>query len=303
MFKRIILFMAVNLLIVLTISVVTSLLGVNQYVTSRGLDYQQLMVFCLVWGMGGAFLSLAISRWIAKFAMGVQVLEPNTTHAEGRWLVQSVHRLAKQAGMTVMPEVGLYESEEPNAFATGPTRNRALVAVSSGMMQRMDKNQVEGVLGHEITHIVNGDMVTMTLLQGVVNAFVMFFARVIGFAVAQAVRGEKEEFSPMVMFIVTMVLQIFLGILGMTVVAWFSRAREFRADAGGARLAGREKMIGALEGLKRVFELPAPQEAAQPASIAAFKISGRPGGGLASLFATHPPLDDRIAALKRGVGR
>ncbi len=299
MFKRIFLFMAVNLLIVVTISIVASVLGVNQYLTRSGLNYQALLFFCLLWGFGGAFISLGLSRIMAKWMLGVQVLESGTTHPEGRWLVETVHRLARQGGIQTMPEVGFYESDEVNAFATGPTKNRALVAVSAGLMRRMDKGQIEGVLGHEVTHIVNGDMVTMTLVQGVVNAFVMFIARVIAYAVSQTVREESRY---MVMFAVTIALEITLSILGMIVVASFSRAREYRADAGGARLAGRDKMISALEGLKRAMELPEPEGAPQPASLATLKISGKHGGVL-SLFATHPPLDARIAALRAGSAR
>lgn len=294
MLKRIFLFMAVNLLIIVTISIVTSLLGVNRYLTASGLNVEALLVFCLVWGFGGAFISLGLSRVMAKWMLGVQVIDPNTTHPEGRWLVETVHRLARQAGLKTMPEVGFYESEEINAFATGPTRNRALVAVSAGLMRRMDKGQVEGVLGHEVAHITNGDMVTMTLLQGIINAFVMFFARIIAYALSQSVREESRH---MVMFVVTIVLEIALSVLGMIVVAWFSRHREYRADAGGARLAGRDKMIAALQGLKRALELPEPEGEEQPASLATLKISGKPGGFFA-LFATHPSLDDRIAALR-----
>jgi heat shock protein HtpX len=291
MAKRIILFVLVNILVMVTISIVVSLLGVGGYVGAAGLDYGALFVFCLVWGMGGAFISLLLSRIMAKMMLGVKVIDTATTNPEERWLVDTVHRLATQAKLP-MPEVGWYESEEVNAFATGPSKSRALVAVSSGLMSRMSREQVEGVLGHELTHVANGDMVTMTLIQGVVNAFVMFIARIIAFFVSQSMR---EEWRAMTNLIVTIVMQIALSLLGMMVVAWFSREREFRADAGGANLAGRGKMIGALEALKRTTELVDTEQQ----SLATLKIASKPGS-VTSLFATHPPLDVRIEALKRG---
>jgi len=290
MAKRIFLFLMVNILVMVTISIVVSVLGVGRYVGAGGLQYGTLFMFCLVWGMGGAFISLLLSRIMAKMMLGVKVIDPATANADERWLVETVHRLARQAKLP-LPEVGWYESDEVNAFATGPSRSRALVAVSSGLMNRMGRDQVEGVLGHEITHVANGDMVTMTLLQGVVNAIVMFIARIIAFFVSQ---GVREESRAMVNFLVTIVLQIGLSVLGMMVVAWFSRQREFRADAGGAQLAGKPKMIGALEALQRTTELVDTQQQ----SLATLKIASKPGGFL-SLFATHPPLDVRIEALKR----
>ncbi len=291
--KRIFLFMAVNLLVVVTISIVLQVLGVHGYMTARGIDYSALLVFCLVWGMGGAFISLALSRIMAKWMMKVKVIDPARASGDAAWLVQTVHGLARAADLPEMPEVGIYESPEVNAFATGPTKSRALVAVSLGLLQNMDRRQVEGVLGHEISHVANGDMVTMALIQGVINAFVMFFARVIAFAVSQQV---KENARRTVQFMVTIVLEILLSFLGMMVVAAFSRWREFRADAGSARLAGREKMIAALEALRRSTGLVDNRQAA----LAAFKISGRRGGMLA-LIATHPPLEERIARLQRAV--
>jgi heat shock protein HtpX len=290
MFKRIILFMAVNVLIMISISIVVSILGVGRYVGPAGLDYSALFIFCLVWGMGGAFISLLLSKWLAKMMLGVRVIDPDTTNADERWLLQTVYRLADQARLPGKPEVGWYDSPEVNAFATGATRGGALVAVSSGLMNRMTRDQVEGVLGHEITHVSNGDMVTMALVQGVVNAFVMFIARIIAFFVSQSVR---EESRAMVDFMVTIVLQIVLSLLGMIVVAWFSRQREFRADAGGAALAGKQKMIGALEALKSTTELVDTKDA----SLATLKIAGRPASFL-GLFATHPPLEVRIEALR-----
>jgi heat shock protein HtpX len=297
--KRIFLFLALNLVVVLTISILLNVLGVRPYLTAQGIDYNSLMAFCLVWGMGGAFISLALSRVMAKWMMGVQVIDPNTQDSDLQQLVQMVHSLARAAHLPKMPEVGIYNSPEVNAFATGPTKSRALVAVSSGLLNRMSPSELEGVLGHEITHVANGDMVTMTLVQGVVNAFVMFLSRAIAFALAQAMRGDRDErdrggMSYPIFFIVQFVLEIVFMILGSIIVAAFSRMREYRADAGGARLAGRENMIGALQALKRTFELVDP--AAQPA-VQTLKINGRPKGFFA-LFATHPPLDERIARLQ-----
>ncbi|MBI4083867.1 MAG: protease HtpX [Candidatus Lambdaproteobacteria bacterium] len=289
--KRIFLFVVVNVLIMATISIVLNVLGVGPYLTRYGINYSALALFCLAWGFGGAFISLALSRLMAKWMMGVEVIDPAVRDPEVRWLVDTVHRYAKAAGLTTMPQVGVYESPDLNAFATGPTRNRSLVAVSTGLMQRMRRDQVEGVLGHELAHIANGDMVTMTLIQGVVNAFVMFIARVIAFGFSQTVR---EEWRQMAMFLTTIVLEILLSILGSIVVAYFSRWREFRADRGGAALAGRERMIAALQGLKQNLELPAEEE---HKSLATLKISGTSGGVMA-LFATHPDLDVRIAALQ-----
>jgi heat shock protein HtpX len=289
--KRIFLFFAVNLLILITISVLMSVLGIGRYITPYGIDYTQLALFCLLWGFGGAFISLALSRIMAKWMMGVKVIESGTRDNSERWLLETVHRLAKQAGLPAMPEVGFYNSPDANAFATGPSARRALVAVSSGLMTRMSRGQVEGVLAHEITHVANGDMVTMTLVQGIVNAFVMFIARVIAYAVSSNVRDEMRF---MVQLVTIIVLEIALSFLGLIVVAWFSRQREFRADAGGARLAGRENMIGALQALQSTVALAQREE---HASIAAFKISGK-AGGFARLFATHPPLAERIKRLQ-----
>lgn len=295
--KRIFLFLSINILIVLTISTLLSVLGVKPYLSARGIEYGSLIVFCLAWGMGGAFISLALSRITAKWMMGVQVIPADTRDPELRELVQTVHELSRAAKLPVMPEVGVYQSDEINAFATGPTKSRSLVAVSSGLLHRMNSNEVHGVLGHEVAHIANGDMVTMTLLQGVVNAFVMFLARVIAFAVTMGRQDNEEETStgPSLAYYVTQfVLEIFFMILGSMVVAWFSRYREFRADQGGAKLAGTENMIQALQGLQRTLDQVDPQ--AQPA-IQSMKISGR-GGGILKLFSTHPPLEDRIQRLK-----
>ena len=296
--KRIFLFMLVNILVMTTISIVTNVLGLRPYMTGYGIDYGQLMIFCLIWGMAGSFISLALSRVMAKWMMGVKVIDPQTTDARTRDVLEMVYRLSDQAGLPARPEVGIYESPEVNAFATGPTKSRALVAVSTGLLNRMNRDQVEGVLGHEIAHVANGDMVTMTLLQGIINAFVMFLARVIGYAIASSSRSSDDDRpNYMMQSIVTIVLEIFLSILGSIVVAAFSRWREFRADKGGARLAGRGKMIAALEALKSLHEIGPVVEPENQKAIAAFKISSRRSGWLA-LFSTHPDLDSRIEALK-----
>jgi heat shock protein HtpX len=297
--KRIVLFLALNILVVFTISVLLQVLGIGPYITQYGIDYVTLMEFCLVWGMGGAFISLALSRVMAKWMMGVQVIDPSVRDPELQQLVQMVHHLARSAGISTMPEVGIYDSPEVNAFATGPTKNRALVAVSSGLLSRMKENEMEGVLGHEVSHVANGDMVTMTLLQGVVNAFAMFLSRAIAFAITQALRGDRDDrergMGGMMTFAIQMALEIVFMILGSMIVAWFSRYREFKADAGGARLAGRDHMISALEALRRMYEIQDP--VAQAPAVETLKIAGHPRG-LMRLFSSHPPLEDRIARLE-----
>jgi heat shock protein HtpX len=297
-FKRIFLFIAVNILVLVTISITMSVLGVQPYLTDRGIDYSSLLVFCGVFGFVGAFVSLALSRIMAKMMMGVRVIDPSRPGSQvERDLVAVVHRLAQKAGLPAMPEVGMYSSPEVNAFATGPTKSRSLVAVSTGLLERMDSNAVEGVLGHEIAHIANGDMVTMTLIQGVVNTFVMFFARIAAWGVSQAFAGNRDSDegpSPWIHFIAVIVFEILFSLLGAIVVAFYSRSREFRADKGSASLAGREKMIHALQALKSsVGHIDERNQ-----SIASLKISGK-SGGLMSLLATHPDLDVRIAALRR----
>lgn len=294
--KRVFLFLVVNFLVILTVSLVLNLLNVRPFLRSHGLDYNQLLVFCLVWGMGGAFISLALSRIMAKWMMGVHLIDPDRATGTEAQLVDMVHRLAKRAGLPSMPEVGIYESPEVNAFATGPTKSRALVAVSSGLLRRMNAIEMEGVLGHEITHIANGDMVTMTLVQGVVNAFVMFFARVLAYAVMQMSRRENNENtgSSLLYYVLVFVFEIIFMLLGSIVVATYSRFREFRADSGGARLAGREKMLAALHALQRTVQIQDPKT--QQSAIQAFKISSR--SNLLHLFATHPPLEDRIHRLE-----
>jgi len=288
--KRIFLFMAVNILILVTLSVTLNLLGVRPYLTAYGINYTSLAEFCLIWGMGGAFISLGLSRIMAKWMMGVQVIDPAAARGDAAELVAMVHHLATAAGLPALPQVGIYESPEVNAFATGPTKSRALVAVSTGLLNAMGREELEGVLGHEISHVANGDMVTMTLVQGIVNAFVMFLARVIGFFISQQVKEENQRW---VNFLVVIVLEILLSLLGMMVVAFFSRSREFRADAGSAKIAGRDKMIAALENLQRTYE---PLDTHNQA-MATLKISGKSGGFMV-LLSTHPPLAARIAALR-----
>ncbi|OGR44586.1 MAG: zinc metalloprotease HtpX [Elusimicrobia bacterium GWA2_61_42] len=293
--KRIFLFLAVNILILATLSITMRILGVGAYFGARGIDYQNLMLFCLVWGMGGAFISLGLSRVMAKWMMGVVVIDPDTRDPGLGELVRTVHKLARAANLPAMPEVGYYPSPEVNAFATGPTKSRALVAVSAGLLERMDRAELEGVLAHEIAHVANGDMVTMTLIQGIINAFVMFLARVIAFFIAN--RGRDSESSSGPSYLVIFLLEMALSVLGMIVVSAFSRRREYRADEGGAQLAGRTNMIKALEALQSTV---AYADLTNKEALATLKISGKPKGFF-SLFATHPPLEERIARLKAAV--
>jgi heat shock protein HtpX len=286
--KRILLFVFTNLAILVTLSIVLNLLGIaGYYRPDGGINHMALMVFAFVWGMGGAFISLLMSRFIAKRALGVKLVTGQTGHAELDWLYHTVSRLAQQANLP-MPEVGYYESPEVNAFATGPSKKKSLVAVSSGLLAGMRREETEGVLAHELAHIQNGDMVTMTLIQGVVNAFVLYLSRVIAGIVRNAV---DARYAMIVGFAVTIALDILLGIFGMMIVAWFSRAREFRADAGAASLAGREKMIAALRRLQSTTKLIDNREPA----LATLKINNQRA---MLLFATHPPLEARIQALE-----
>ena len=297
MAKRVLLFLATNLAVVVVLSLVVNLLtalGVIPPFGRGGLT--GLAVFCLIWGMGGSFISLQISRWVAKRSMGVRLVDGRTGQPDLDWLHETVGRLARQAGLP-MPEVGYYESPEVNAFATGPSRSRSLVAVSTGLLRGMRREEVEGVLGHELAHVANGDMVTMTLLQGVLNAFVMFFARIVASVVSSAISRRDDDERPgfldhMIYMAVVMVMEIALGILASLITAWFSRRREFRADAGSAKLVGRDRMLAALRRLQSQRELVAPGNQA----LAAFKISGRPG--FLALLSTHPPLEQRIRALE-----
>lgn len=292
MFKRIALFMLTNILVVATISIVLHLLGLNRYITAQGLDYGALMGFCLVYGFVGSGISLLLSKFMAKSMMGVKIVDERGQYAE---LVRKIYQLSKAAGIEKMPEVGVYDSPEVNAFATGPSKNNSLVAVSTGLLQQMNSDEVEGVLAHEVAHVANGDMVTMALVQGVVNAFVMFLARIASFALAQAMRGDRDDDRPVVPnFLVTMLFEMLFGFLGMFVVTWFSRYREFRADAGGAKLGGRQKMIAALRRLQQKIDRTGDDEA----SMQTLKISSKKS--FMALLSTHPSLEDRIAALERG---
>lgn len=297
MFKRVGLFLITNIAVIAMVTIITNLFGLEPYMNSYGINYQALLIFCGIWGMVGSFVSLMMSKWMAKMSMGVKIIEP---HGQYSSLVNTVHRLAKAANLPKMPEVGIYNSPEVNAFATGPSKSNSLVAVSTGLLDNMTSDEVEGVLAHEVAHIANGDMVTMALIQGVVNAFVMFFARIAAFAVQNALRGDDEEgegFSYMINFVLVIAFQIVFGILGSMVVAFFSRYREYRADSGGARLAGRGKMIAALQRLERQFEAGRFDKHADNEAINAMKISSK-GGRLSALLSTHPPLKTRIKALE-----
>ncbi|MGH7967763.1 MAG: protease HtpX [Limisphaerales bacterium] len=296
--KRVFLFAVVNILVVTTITVILGLFHVGRYFPEGGLG--GLAVFCLIWGFAGALISLALSRLMAKWMMGVKVIPPETGDPQLRQLVDTVYGLARAAHLP-LPEVGVYQSDEVNAFATGPTKSRALVAVSSGALQRLGPRELEAVLGHEMTHVANGDMVTMTLIQGVINSFVLFLSRVLAFAIGQALRSRDDRGGGfMLQYLLVILFQIVFSILGSMVVFAFSRWREFRADAGGARLAGRENMIGALRALQRLQNPQAmAAEAQEHHAFAALKIAG-PASGLARLFASHPPLEERIARLEHG---
>lgn len=287
--KRIVLFLATNLAIVLVLSFTMRILGVEPYLTENGLNLGSLLVFAAVMGFGGSFISLAISKWMAKKSMGVRVIETPSNSTEF-WLMETIRKYAADAGIK-MPEVGIYDAPDVNAFATGMTRNSSLVAVSSGLLQQMTREEAEAVLGHEIAHVANGDMVTLALIQGVVNTFVMFLSRVIGHTVDRVVFKNEEGHGP-AFFVTMIVAELVLGILASIIVMWFSRQREFRADRGGASLAGRGAMIAALERLNSLHPHPLPDK------MAAFGIAGGSPQGWKRLFMTHPPLEERIAALR-----
>jgi heat shock protein HtpX len=290
--KRVFLFIVTNIAILIVLSIVLNLLGVDSLLDERGVDlnHKALLIYAAVFGMGGSFISLAISKWSAKRLTGARVIEQPSNDAEA-WLFQTVSHQAQAAGIG-MPELAIFPSDAPNAFATGARRDKALVAVSTGLLRGMKRDEIEAVLAHEVSHVANGDMITLALIQGVVNTFVLFLSRVIGHFVDRVIL--KNERGHGLGYIATSIAaQIVLGILASTIVFWFSRRREFRADAGGARLAGTNKMVAALERLKNPAQLePLPEQ------MAAFGISGSIRGGLARAFSTHPPLDDRIAALK-----
>lgn len=293
---RILLFLATNLAVVLVASITLSLLGVGSFhAQGNQLDMGALLAFCFVFGMTGSFVSLFLSKWMAKRSMRVQVIDRPQNEAE-QWLLDSVQELAKKAGIG-MPEVGIFSSHMPNAFATGWNRNNALVAVSTGLLHRMSRDQVKAVLGHEIGHVANGDMVTLTLIQGVVNAFVMFFARIIGNFVDRAVFKNESNGPGIGYFVSTIVAEIVLGILASIIVAWFSRRREFRADQAGAELVSPAAMVGALAALQQTYDEPSEMTG----ELVAFGIRGE--GKFSDLFASHPPLDVRIQALQSRYNR
>ncbi|MGH8049441.1 MAG: protease HtpX [Arenimonas sp.] len=290
MFTRIALFLATNFAILLLVSIIFHLLGLDLRAAQYGTNLGSLLVMCAVFGFAGSFISLAISKWMAKRATGMTVITQPRNEIE-QWLLSTVQKQADKAGIK-MPEVGIYEAPEINAFATGMTRNSSLVAVSSGLLRGMTRDEAEAVLAHEVSHIGNGDMVTLTLIQGVVNTFVMFFARVIGNIIDKAVLGNRDGHG-LGYFATVFVLEIVFGLLASVIVMSFSRWREFRADAGGASLAGRQKMIAALERLARN-----QRQSTLPSQIAAFGITGNIAQGLKKLFMSHPPLAERITALK-----
>lgn len=291
--KRVILFLGTNLAIIVVASITLNLLGVGTFLDDSGtnLNLQALLIFCFVFGMAGSGISLLLSKKIAKWSMKIQLIDKPGNSTE-EWLVRTVERQAKEAGIG-MPEVGIFQAQQANAFATGANRNKALVAVSSGMMNRFDKDEIEAVLGHEVGHVANGDMITLALIQGVVNTFVMFLARVIGFVVDRVVL-KNERGLGIGYFLTTIAAEIVLAILASTIVFWFSRRREFVADRDGARLGSRQGMIRALQRLKAETQVPNQL----PESMRAFGITGGKRSGLKALFMTHPPLDDRIAALQ-----
>ncbi|MBN1615443.1 MAG: protease HtpX [Deltaproteobacteria bacterium] len=292
--KRVLLFLATNIAVILVLTIVLRILGVDRILDESGidLDMTKLLIFAAVFGFGGSFISLAMSKWTAKRLTGARVIDKPGNDVEA-WLVNTVKRQATAAGIG-MPEVAVYDSPDVNAFATGMRRDRALVAVSSGLLRAMQRNEVEGVLGHEISHVANGDMVTLTLIQGVVNTFVIFFSRVAGHFVDRVVFKTERGHGPA--FIITTILaQVVFGILASLIVMWFSRQREFRADAGSAAIEGRDKMIAALRRLQKTVDHPH-----LPDQVAAFGISGAPKSGLRKLFMTHPPLEERIVALEKG---
>ncbi len=292
--KRVFLFLATNIAIMVVLSITLSIFGFQGYLDQNGVDLnmKSLVIFAGVFGMGGAFISLAISKWTAKRMTGAQVIESPRNETE-RWLVETVKRQAEQSGIG-MPEVAIYDAPDPNAFATGMNRNNALVAVSTGLMQAMTQDEVEAVLAHEVSHVANGDMITLALIQGVVNTFVIVLSRVIGHFVDRVILKNERGHGPG-FWITAIAAELILGILASAIVMWFSRQREFRADAGAAQLAGSGKMVAALQRLQASSGQPH-----LPDQLAAFAISGGIGSGLKRLFMSHPPLEERIAALKQG---
>ena len=292
--KRILLFLATNMAVLLLASITLNILGVGSFLSHQGLNMGSLLVFCAVFGFAGSLVSLLLSKIMAKMSTGTQIIEQPQTARE-QWLVETVRELSEKAGIG-MPEVGIFDSPEANAFATGWNKNAALVAVSEGLLDRFSPNEARAVIGHEIGHVANGDMVTLSLIQGVVNTFVMFFARIIGYAVDSFLRRDDEDEGSVGMgfYITSFIAEIILGFLASAIVMWFSRQREFRADEAGAELASRRDMIAALERLRCEYEAPS----AMPATMTAFGIRSGDSSGLAALFTSHPPLDQRIEALR-----
>ncbi len=291
--RRIIYFLVTNLAIMLVLSTAMRVFGVEPYLTAYGLNYQSLLIFALVFGMGGSFISLALSKWTAKRMSGAKVIKEPANDTE-RWLVRTVSELAAKSNIG-MPEVAIFPAEDMNAFATGMSRNKALVAVSAGLLRKMDRDQVKAVLAHEVAHAANGDMITLALIQGVVNTFVLFLSRVIGHTIDRVVFKNERGHGP-AFWITTIIAEIVLAILASIVVFYFSRKREYKADSGAAELVGKRPMMGALAALKASVAQPH-----LPDKLAAFGISGTKRTGLKALFATHPDLDDRIGALERSV--
>ena len=289
--KRVILLIATNFAVMLVLSIVVSVLGLDRWLAAEGINYMSLLVMSAIFGFGGSFISLLMSKWMAKMGTGAQVIETPSNSTE-QWLVGTVQRQAQQAGIG-MPEVAIYEAPEINAFATGWNKDSSLVAVSTGLLNNMSQDEAEAVLAHEVSHIANGDMVTLTLIQGVVNTFVFFLSRVIGYVIDRTVFKTERGNGP-AFFITSIVAQLVLGVLATMIVMWFSRWREFRADAGSAHLSGRHKMIAALQRLQLNYGQPAQL----PDQVKAFGISDSAGYGLKRLFMSHPPLEERIAALQ-----
>ncbi len=288
--KRILLFLSTNIAVMAVITIISRIFGLDNYLNEYGIDYKALAIYSFIWGSAGSIIALFMSKSAAKRTMGVSIIEHPSNETE-MWLVETVRRQAKLAGIG-MPEVGIFESETPNAFATGANRNNALVAMSTGLLNQMTREEAEAVMGHEISHVANGDMITMTLIQGILNAFVLFFSRIIGFVMSSSSKGRSHSTSRAGSFIGTMVAQFVLGFLAALIIKWFSRYREFRADEGGANLSSTTNMINALKALQRVSQ-PQPLKG----QFVGFGVSGVKST-VAKLFSTHPPLEDRIKALE-----
>ncbi|MHB2026836.1 MAG: protease HtpX [Elusimicrobiota bacterium] len=299
--KRIFLFIVLNLLILFVVNIIIQLLHIPPYLTANGINYQALLLMCFIFGFVGAFISLQISRWSAKRMMGIQLIDPqNPQNQFESSLVERVKSLCSRAGLQTLPEIGIYQSPEVNAFATGPSKKRSILAISSSLLEQMDSRAIDGVLGHEISHIANGDMVTMTLIQGLVNTFVMFLSQIIAFAIENALERDSDNrgggLGFFAQYILVMVLESVLMFLASPIIYWVSRRREYRADAGSAKISGAETMIYALESLKKSL---GESDNRAPA-LAAFKINGHGHGIWSLIFSTHPPLDARIEAIRRG---